>query len=186
MGIKDYTVLELLSLINSELGKGLSLNKISENLKIPSSSIRTKLKDYRYNKEENRYVLKENTNEIQKEYKEKSSIEKKDIQLQSQYKYNTITDELSKKDINDLLELVKLKEEIELLIKENKKNNAKDPVENNLKENIKVTHNAKQRMIRVDNDILREWDNFIRENKDYKVQDLYSLAIKEFLNKYNK
>lgn len=186
MGIKDYTVLELLNLINKELDKGLSLNKISENLKIPSSSIRTKLKDYRYNKGKNKYILKDNTTTTQINYNDKTSYTNISKELKTQINYNTNTNDLTEENIKDLLELIKMKSELKLLIKENKKHKVNDIIENKLKDNIKVTHNAKQRMIRVDKEVLKEWDNFISENKDFKVQDLYSLALKEFLFKYSK
>lgn len=186
MGIKDYTILELLNLINEELSKGLSLNKISEKLKIPSSSIRTKLKDYKYNKEKNKYILKNNTTTTQANYKDKISNNSIYKENRIQRNYNSNINNLTEENIKDLLDLVKMKSELNILIKENKKYRCNDLKENKLKNNVKVTHNAKQRMIRIDKDILKEWDNFISENKDYKVQDLYSLALKEFLFKYSK
>lgn len=43
---------------------------------------------------------------------------------------------------------------------------------------------VEQRAFRVDKDILKKWDKFVKKNKSYKVQQLVSLALSEFIEKY--
>ena len=43
---------------------------------------------------------------------------------------------------------------------------------------------VKQKLFKVDIDVLDNWNKFILEHKEYKVQSLISLALQEFIDKY--
>jgi c-di-AMP phosphodiesterase-like protein len=45
---------------------------------------------------------------------------------------------------------------------------------------------VKQKLFKVDVDILDQWNKFIVEHKEFKVQSLISMALDEFIQKYNK
>ena len=44
----------------------------------------------------------------------------------------------------------------------------------------------KQKLFKVDIKILERWEKFVKKHKEYKVQALISLALDEFLKKYDK
>lgn len=41
------------------------------------------------------------------------------------------------------------------------------------------------RVIKVYNNINQDWIKFCKKNKQFKMQDLYTQALKEFMDKYN-
>lgn len=86
-------------------------------------------------------------------------------------------------DIESLKELISLIEPIKELIQQyNKSKNIIDvkPIELNPKSVTEV----KQKLFKVDVDVLEQWNKFVLEHKQYKVQNLISLALEEFIEKY--
>ncbi|NFU07774.1 hypothetical protein FDF66_18010, partial [Clostridium botulinum] len=51
---------------------------------------------------------------------------------------------------------------------------------------VKNITEVKQKLFKVDVDVLKKWEEFVSENKQYKVQNLISLALEEFIEKYQK
>lgn len=86
-------------------------------------------------------------------------------------------------DIETLKELISLIEPIKEVIQAYNKSI-------NIIEVEKVELNApsitevKQKLFKVDIDMLERWNKFVLEHKEYKVQSLITLALKEFLDKY--
>lgn len=86
-------------------------------------------------------------------------------------------------DIESLKELISLKDDLKELIQQyNKSKNIIDvkPIELSTKSGT----NFKQKLFKIDADVLEQWEKFVAEHKQYKVQNLISLAIEEFINKY--
>lgn len=52
--------------------------------------------------------------------------------------------------------------------------------------NIIQTNNTKQKIFRVDIEVLEKWNSFCNKYKHIKVQSLVSTALLEFIDKYNK
>ena len=48
----------------------------------------------------------------------------------------------------------------------------------------KLTGNVKLKAYKVDEQAIEIWEAFCKEHKEYKIQDLISLALIEFANKY--
>lgn len=86
-------------------------------------------------------------------------------------------------DINSLKELIDLIEPIKEVIQEYNKSRNIIEVEKIELKPPKVTE-VKQKLFKVDIDILDQWNNFVLEHKEYKVQSLISLALLEFIQKY--
>jgi hypothetical protein len=86
-------------------------------------------------------------------------------------------------DRNRLHELISLIEPIKEVIQEyNKSKNIIDVERIDLKP-PSVTE-VKQKLFKVDADVLEQWNKFIVDHKEYKVQSLISLALSEFIEKY--
>ena len=81
-------------------------------------------------------------------------------------------------------EIKKINEKIERLEKrvlnfENKSSNKNKPCEST--ESL-----VKQKLFKVDKKVLARWNKFVAEHRHYKVQHLISLAMQEFIDKYEK
>ena len=86
-------------------------------------------------------------------------------------------------DMNSLKELISLIDPIKEVIQEyNKSKNIIEVEKLGLKP-PSVTQ-IKQKLFKVDIEVLEQWNNFIMEHKEYKVQSLISLALSEFIEKY--
>ena len=104
-------------------------------------------------------------------------------------KYKDITKVISNKDkdldIDILIELQNLIGPIKEVIKDYDKlkiENDKRDILDNFK--IYKAKNVKQKLFKIDSDILNEWNKFIDKYDEFKVQDLISTALKEFINRY--
>lgn len=86
-------------------------------------------------------------------------------------------------DINALKELITLIEPIKEVIQAY--NDSKNIIEiEKAQLNPPNITEVKQKIFKIDIDIIKRWDKFVAEHKEYKVQSLISLALKEFLDKY--
>lgn len=86
-------------------------------------------------------------------------------------------------DVNRLKELISLIEPIKEVIQEyNKSKNIIEVERVDLKP-PSVTE-VKQKLFKVDIEVLDQWNKFIVDHKEYKVQSLISLALSEFIEKY--
>lgn len=101
---------------------------------------------------------------------------------------NKISDSIIQKynndiDINSLQELISLIEPIKEVIQAyNKSKNIVEVEKIELKP--KSITEVKQKLFKVDVEVLDKWDKFVAEHKQFKVQNLISLALEEFINKY--
>ncbi len=167
--------------INRELKKykEISVTKLCKKHGINKSTIISKFttKGYKYNAELRCYtkdILIQNNNK---------NIKPKEIEVSK--KDNLI--ELQ--DIKELKELLEMKEQLKDIIQEyNKNKNIIDvPEKPELKvDKDKFEGELKGRLIKVYNNINNDWIKFCKRNNQFKMQDLYSLALLEFINKYKK
>ena len=141
------------------------------------------------NKEVNERVIAKRLN--RKGYKRINNEFKKDITKVIQKdnninlnKNNSIIQKYNNDiNINELKELIQLIEPIKEVIKEY--NRSKSIVEVETIELIpKAVTEVKQKLFKIDVNILNKWEQFVLEHKEYKVQQLISLALEEFINKY--
>lgn len=87
-------------------------------------------------------------------------------------------------DIEKLEELVDLLEPIKKLIINYNKNTLGPSRAEHSELNPPVITKVKQKLFKIDADILQEWEQFVTDHKQFKVQNLISLALKEFVDKY--
>jgi hypothetical protein len=88
-------------------------------------------------------------------------------------------------DIDTLKELISLIEPIKEVIQEYNKSKNIIEVERVELKPPSVTE-VKQKLFKVDIEVLEKWNKFIAEHKEFKVQSLISLALEEFIQKYSK
>ena len=171
--------------INKELQNNRAMTDI-EKIEFNANArvIHKRLLRLGYKKIDNQYIkeneleLSKNTKVVQEKFKKepiKKIQEKKEKKKETYLNMNIEMDKL--KELLELLEPIK-----ELLKKD--KDNTRKVVNNNLE--IPIIKNVKQRTVKIDINILKEWDNFIEDHSNYKAQDLISQALKEFMENHKK
>lgn len=86
-------------------------------------------------------------------------------------------------DMETLKELIELIEPIKEVIQEYNKSKTiieVKPIELKPKAVVEV----KQKLFKVDIDVLDKWDRFVKDHREFKVQQLISLALEEFIDRY--
>lgn len=205
-------VLEQLEYINNELLKGESLRSISEKLSMSKTTIRDRFKKtgYIYSAETKQYyrditinvqhqiTLEEHaktveqatepTNEViqndNDSISEVAIIEKKinnPLELQEYIDF--------KNTLSDVKELLEMKDQLKEVIQSyNKNKNIIDILEiQELKIDMsKFEGDTKGRLIKIYSNVNDAWMEFCKVHNQFKMQDLYSMALLEYIDKYNK
>ena len=184
---------EIVIFINNQLRKNTSMTDIEKNyFDVNSRVIHKRLLRLGYKKINNQYIKtneeKNNINfkkdkELVVQKKFKKSVEQKENFKVLDNKNLKEVKTLNDLDINKLKELINLLDPLKELLK-NYKDNSKSFLISNLE--VPVIKDVKQRTIKVDINVLKNWDTFLEENSNYKAQDLISQALKEFMENHKK
>lgn len=170
---------KLVQLINLELKKdsSISVNKICNKLQLKQSTVKTQLRNnnYSYNAE-----LRQYTKDIPKDNDNITEVVVTKIEPKTQ----GIQRDNKDIDINKLNELIGMIEPLKEVIGAYNKSNTIVEV-NPIELKCKSVTEVKQKLFKIDIEVLKKWDKFIAEHKEYKVQQLISLALEEFINKYS-
>lgn len=189
---KELPLNQQVEFINKELkNSDISLKKVCQKFGLNKKKINDKFSKigYEYNAEDRAYTKVEL---IQKSNKSISNIEHKEIEASKPVEGNLNILEPSRlKNIENALkevkELIEIKEEIkEVIQKYNKDKNVIDVVG---KQELKIDFSkfegeVKGRYVKVYGNINEDWIKFCKKNKQFNIQDLYSLALLEFMDKY--
>jgi len=112
-------------------------------------------------------------------------IQKKDKQSNSKLPQRVIQSLNKDIDINKISELIDMIEPLKEIIQEYNKN--KNIIEIKTPElNPPSITEVKQKLFKIDVDVLKDWEQFVAEHKQFKVQNLISAALEEFVKKYSK
>lgn len=173
---EDYTIEENVQYINELLENGLSMKQIEEDHYNVSERVIVKRllrRGYKRSSEGNRlFVLIDSTKANTKPNKAHTKATKpKDI--------------FSDEEVQKLKQLINNYDDIMYMCS---KCNTTNTQHIHDIEDIQIiqTYNTKQRMFRVDIEVLQRWNEFCEEYKHIKVQSLISSALLEYINKYSK
>lgn len=174
----NLTLEEQKDFLNHELNKGKSLTKISSEINISRKTFRDRMLkiNYKYDKNANQFVLE-------------SNIQKKNTQNNKKID-NELVEIFTDNDLkNNLINLAMIYDKIKNVVDyfDDKSIQKYDNViENHLREKLLNEKDKNVRTtIRVNEGILKDFDIYCNENKEYLKQDLISAALYEFLDKRN-
>lgn len=176
---ENYSIEDNVKYINQLLNDGLSMKQIEEdhyNVKERVIVKRLARRGYKRSPEGNRlFTLVDDDKANATPNKRKSDDTKA---------HSTLSD----KEIKKLKELVNNYDDIMYILNTyNKCNTSNIQGINNIEDiHIIQTCNTKQRMFRVDVEVLERWSSFCDEYKHIKVQSLISSAMLEYIEKYSK
>lgn len=180
---EDYTIEENIQYINELLNAGLSMKQIEEDQYNVAERVivkRLSRKGYKRSKDGNRlFVLADNN---------KADIKPHKANTTPNNTKDKATNTLSAEELQKLKELINNYDDIMYMLNMCSKCNTTNTQHINNIEDIPIiqTCNTKQRMFRVDIEVLEQWNRFCEEYKHIKVQSLISSALLEYINKYSK
>lgn len=182
--------------INIELkkDKNISVTKLCKKFGLNKSTIISRFTKggYKYSVDTREYI--KDTKVIHNNIK---SINKNIIQNNNK---NIITNKIAKNNdlmemqelkgrLTDLKELLDLKEQLKEIIQQYNKNknviDVPEPAELKIDKD-KLKGELKGRLIKVYQNVNDDWIDFCKSNSQFKMQDLYSMALLEFMEKYKK
>ncbi|MEG1285286.1 MAG: hypothetical protein RSD22_06100 [Romboutsia sp.] len=177
-------ITKIVEYINIELKKdaAASVNKIISKMGEKQSTIKGRLRKegYSYNADGRCYtkvIPMDNT------ITEKKDITKVIPTYNPKPKQEVIQKYNNDIDMEKLKELIGLIGPIKEVIQEYNKSKTiieVKPIELKPKAVVEV----KQKLFKVDVEVLDKWDEFVKDHKEFKVQQLISLALEEFIDKY--
>lgn len=168
----ENNIEQIVEFINAELFKGRTMKEIEssefgENERVISKRLIRK----GYAKINNQFVTKGELEQIKELIPGES-------QKSIKQKYNQSI------RMDKLEELISLIEPIKEVIAEYNKSKSFVEVEPVVELKPKNITEVKQKLFKVDVEVLEKWEKFVAEHKQFKVQNLISLALEEFTNKY--
>lgn len=181
----DLSIDDKINYLNEKLKEGQTVIRIREDIGLGEKALQKIIKEagYKYSQKDKAYY-KHTTGILQSNNKDNSILLKSD-----EHKYTTNILQVYK---NDLLELINAKDEILNIVKEHRDGTYyKDttniievvaPIRIHIKE---FKTNAKSTSVRIYNETLEKWKRFCNQNKKYSNQDLLSMALEEYIEKYS-
>lgn len=174
-------IIEQLEYVNSALKKGESLRSISAELKMSKTTIRDRFQKigYKFEGSIRQYIKIDEEPQLQNEYQSNNESKDRTVEVLDSitkvYKGNNYNDDTNVilKDITE-----KLNEVYSWYLKER---NIIEPVELKLNN---FEGEAINRTFKVYPKELQEFKKFCEEHKQYRVQDIITQALREFMDKY--
>jgi len=196
-------ILEQIEYVNSELANGLSLRSISSNLGISKTTIRGRFEklNYYFNAKQKQYINmlqdKLNDNIINKGNSiEENTITKNEdnsIMFNEQHKVTQVkhnhnmTNIFDDSKITALMDLIEMKDALVELVKnkEQQSNIVIDVPEITIKSE-RLQGEVKTRSYNIYEGVIKEFSDFCNEHKQFTQKDLLSMAIIEYIDRYNR
>ena len=184
MDIKELSIEQLVVYVNQELANGRTMRDIETNdFKVNDRVIVKRLTRRGYKRVGNEFK-QSITNVIQKDKESKVKVVQKSNKDITPSKNKVIQKHNQGISNEKLMELVDLIEPIKEMLEEYKRN--KDIIDvNTIELRPKAITEVKQKLFKIDVNVLEQWEEFVSRHKEYKVQQLISLALEEFIQKYN-
>lgn len=179
--------LEQVQYINSKLKEGYSLTKISKELGVGRSTISERFNKikYFYSKESNEYIYNDSVTNVDRSVrpsKVKEDIIINEVNEKLSNGSNTDVSLMSDKVVqSNLINLSKEYQTLIEMIELYKKNS--NILSTQIVIDLDTTDNTLT-TLRVNTDVLRQFNEFVNENKQYKKVDLVSMALKEYMSNH--
>ena len=184
MDINTLSIEQLVEYVNQELSKGRTMKDIETNdFNVNDRVIVKRLTRRGYKRVENEFKH-DITNVIPKHKKTVEKFIQEHSNAIEPTKNNAIQKHNRSISNEKLMELIELIEPIKEMLEEYNRN--KDIVDVNAIElRPKAVIEVKQKLFKIDINVLEQWEEFVLNHKEFKVQQLISLALEEFINKYS-
>lgn len=189
--LKELSVEEQIEWLNNKLLEGITVSEIRDLLGVGEKALQKYIKSiaYKYDQKQKQYVLKDNQQgkNITKAVQNPISMEKC-VDLNQQDNSSTLALQLKNSEYQKFIHIMNTYDELQnqvkdLLRKQELEDNIIDITPPKLEINP-MEGNIISKTYKFNSNVIDEFTQFCKDNKNYKVQDIISLALREFLDKY--
>ncbi|MBX4267174.1 hypothetical protein [Clostridium estertheticum] len=195
----NMDIKEQIKFINSKTVTGMTVVNVAKEIGMSDKTLRKNLKakNYIFDRAKKIYLLlesneattKERNNLVSKEVikNDNKSIKPNKNTLKTEPIPPDLIQEL-KISLGEIKELLEMKEQIKEVIQNY--NKSITPINEKVQQDLKIDKNKlsgelKSRLIKVYDNVNVEWITFCKNNNQFKMQDLCSVALLEFIEKYS-
>lgn len=188
-------IYEQIDYFNNEMSLGLSQSKICENINLPKSTWRDRLKKIGYKLDQNDKCYKSVTSIDSTKNLNNTIVTPSKIIDTSLFQENILPDSVTTSTLeilkfkNDLLEIAKIKKDIlktiDIVKKYEIEKDIIDIVDIKI-DSSKMTGEIKTRSFKIYSDVLDKFLEFNKKHPDLKQQDILSQFILEGIQRYNR
>lgn len=179
--------------INNQLDQGLKMDQIRSNIGIGEKKLQRHIKDnnYKYDNKTKRYICNMNMLQepVHSETKPSEAVGEVKKVIEHKYNMNVLQEVLDPDNQQKLINMLQMYDKLEKMYNWYEIQQLKDKVVDMDPPEIKVNINNDEvltRSFRIYKNIYDKWNNFCKENSNYKVLDLFSMALDEYIEKYQK
>ena len=183
--------------INNQLDQGLKMDQIRSNIGIAEKKLQRYIKknNYKYDNKTRRYICNMNMlqepvhSETKTNIKPSEAVGEVTKVIEHKYNIDILPEVLEPDNQQKLINMLNMYDKLEKMYKWYEIQQLKDHVVDVDPPEIKVNINNDEvltRSFRVYKNVYDKWNNFCKENSNYKVLDLFAMALDEYIEKYQK
>ena len=179
--------------INNQLDQGLKMDQIRSNIGIAEKKLQRYIKknNYKYDNKTRRYICNMNMlqDPVHSEIKPSEATGEVTKVIEHKYNIDILPEVLEPDNQQKLINMLNMYDKLEKMYKWYEIQQLKDHVVDVDPPEIKVNINNDEvltRSFRVYKNVYDKWNNFCKENSNYKVLDLFAMALDEYIEKYQK
>ena len=183
--------------INNQLDQGLKMDQIRSNIGIAEKKLQRYIKknNYKYDNKTRRYICNMNMlqehvhSETKHNIKQSEAVGEVTKVIEHKYNIDILPEVLEPDNQQKLINMLNMYDKLEKMYNWYEIQQLKDHVVDVDPPEIKVNINNDEvltRSFRVYKNVYDKWNNFCKENSNYKVLDLFAMALDEYIEKYQK
>lgn len=184
--LKELSIDEQIKWLNSRLSEGKTVSGIRETLGVGEKALQKHIKsiDYKYDQKQKQYIplVNQQDNSITTAIQKPVSVE--------QDNSNTLALQLENSDYQKFIHIMNTYEDLQKQVQELvRKQELEDNVIDITPPKLEITpmkNKPISKTYKFDPDVVEDFTAFCNKHKNYKVQDIISLALREFLDKYGR
>lgn len=179
--------------INKQLDQGLKMDQIRSNIGIGEKKLQRYIKknNYKYDNKTRRYICNMNMlqDPVHSEIKPSEATGEVTKVIEHKYNIDILPEVLEPDNQQKLINMLNMYDKLEKMYNWYEIQQLKDHVVDVDPPEIKVNINNDEvltRSFRIYKNVYDKWNNFCKENSNYKVLDLFAMALDEYIEKYQK
>lgn len=179
--------------INDQLDQGLKMDQIRSSIGIGEKKLQGYIKknNYKYDNKTRRYICNMNMlqDPVHSEIKPSEATGEVTKVIEHKYNIDILPEVLEPDNQQKIINMLQMYDKLQDMYKWYEIQQLKDHVVDVDPPEIKVNINNDEvltRSFRVYKNIYDKWNNFCKENSNYKVLDLFAMALDEYIEKYQK
>ena len=189
--LKEKSIDEQVKWLNNRLSEGITVSGIRDILGVGEKALQKHIKSiaYKYDQKQKQYIPLEN----HQDNSNATVIQKtvlREVVSNKQDNSNTLALQLENSDYQKFIHIMNTYEDLQKQVQELvRKQEFEDNVIDVTPPKLEITPMEGKiisKTYKFNSNVVDEFTQFCQDNKNYKVQDIISLALREFLDKYGR